>query len=70
MDLGHRLDLKGWVVYPTRDETVAALSRYRPALAEFFNVSQATVQAAQPLEWGEPPDLVASVRHLEGVDIE
>ena len=38
LDLGHRLDLKGWVVYPTRDETVAALSRYRSALAEFFRV--------------------------------
>ncbi|SFI17438.1 hypothetical protein [Bradyrhizobium sp. Gha] len=38
LDLGHRLDLKGWVVYPTRDETVAALSRYRPALAEFFRL--------------------------------
>jgi len=38
LDLGHRLDLKGWVIYPTRDETVAALSRYRPALAEFFRV--------------------------------
>ena len=38
LDLGRRLDLKGWVIYPTRDETVAALSRYRPALAEFFRV--------------------------------
>ncbi|MGY3343710.1 MULTISPECIES: carboxylate--amine ligase [unclassified Bradyrhizobium] len=38
LDLGHRLDLRGWVVYPTRDETVAALSRYRPALAEFFRL--------------------------------
>ena len=30
----------------------------------------AVVQAAQPLQRGEPPDLVTSVRHLEGVDIE
>ena len=28
------------------------------------------VQAAQPLQRGEPPDLVAAVRHLEGVDVE
>jgi D-aspartate ligase len=32
------LDLEGWVVYPTRDETVAALARYRSRLAEFFRV--------------------------------
>lgn len=38
LEVGHRLGLKGWVLYPTRDETVAALSRYRPALAEFFRV--------------------------------
>lgn len=35
---GKRLNLKGWVLYPTRDETVAALSRYRPELADFFRV--------------------------------
>jgi D-aspartate ligase len=38
LDIGHRLDLEGWVVYPTRDETVAALARYRSKLAEFFRV--------------------------------
>ena len=30
----------------------------------------AVVQAAQPAQRGEPPDLVTAVRHLEGVDIE
>jgi D-aspartate ligase len=38
LEVGRRLDLKGWVVYPTRDETVAALARYRSTLAEFFRV--------------------------------
>jgi hypothetical protein len=28
------------------------------------------VQAAQPPQRGEPPDLVASARDLEGVDVE
>jgi hypothetical protein len=28
------------------------------------------MQAAQPLERCEPPDLVTPVRHLEGVDVE
>jgi D-aspartate ligase len=35
---GERLNLQGWVLYPTRDETVAALSRYRAELATMFRV--------------------------------
>ena len=27
LEVGNRLNLKGWVLYPTRDETVAALSQ-------------------------------------------
>jgi D-aspartate ligase len=38
LDAGRRLNLKGWVLYPTRDETVAAFARYRDRLAEFFRV--------------------------------
>lgn len=38
LEIGRRLDLKGWVLYPTRDETVAAFSRNRARLAEFFRV--------------------------------
>ena len=38
LEIGHRLNLQGWVLYPTRDETVAALARYRPLLADFFRV--------------------------------
>jgi D-aspartate ligase len=38
LDVGRRLNLKGWVLFPTRDETVAALSRHRAALAEVFRV--------------------------------
>jgi D-aspartate ligase len=35
---GQRLGLDGWVLYPTRDETVAAISRHRSDLAEVFRV--------------------------------
>ncbi len=35
---GHDLGLQGWVLYPTRDETVAAISRYRSLLTGFFRV--------------------------------
>jgi D-aspartate ligase len=38
LDIGRRMGLDGWVLYPTRDETVAAFSRYRSELAEWFRV--------------------------------
>jgi len=39
MKVGQRYGLKGWVLFPTRDETVAAFSRHRDRLAEFFRVT-------------------------------
>ncbi len=41
MQVGQQYGLKGWVLYPTRDETVAAFSRHRDRLAEFFRVTTA-----------------------------
>lgn len=38
LDVGRRLGLEGWVLYPTRDETVAAFSRYRSQLMQWFRV--------------------------------
>jgi D-aspartate ligase len=38
LEIGRRLGLKGWVLYPTREEVVAAFSRGRPLLAEYFRV--------------------------------
>jgi D-aspartate ligase len=38
LDLGQRLQLDGWVLFPTRDETVAAFSRYRSELMTLFRV--------------------------------
>jgi predicted ATP-grasp superfamily ATP-dependent carboligase len=38
LGVGRHLGLKGWVLFPTRDETVAALSRHRDLLSEFFRV--------------------------------
>src|SRR5712691_11368793 len=38
LEIGHRLGLRGWVLYPTRDETVAAFARYRSMLTEWFRV--------------------------------
>lgn len=39
LEAGRRYSLKGWVLFPTRDETVAAFSRHRNQLAEFFRVT-------------------------------
>jgi D-aspartate ligase len=41
IEIGQRYGLRGWVLFPTRDETVAAFSRHRDRLAEFFRVSTA-----------------------------
>lgn len=38
LSVGRRFGLHGWVLYPTRDETVAAFSRHRAALATCFRV--------------------------------
>ena len=39
LDVGHRFGLKNWVLFPTRDETVAAFSLERDRLAKFFRVT-------------------------------
>jgi D-aspartate ligase len=39
MEIGRLFGLEGWVLFPTRDETVAAFSRHRDRLAEFFRVT-------------------------------
>jgi D-aspartate ligase len=41
MAAGRDLNLNGWVLYPTRDETVAALSRHRDVLSRSFRVPTA-----------------------------
>ena len=38
LETGRQLNLHGWVLYPTRDETVAAISLYRDLLRESFRV--------------------------------
>jgi D-aspartate ligase len=38
LTVGQRLGLQGWVIYPTRDEHVAAISRHRDRLGQIFRV--------------------------------
>lgn len=38
LSVAERRDVEGWVVYPTREETVAALSRHREQLSERFRI--------------------------------
>ena len=39
LEVGRKFDLKDWVLFPTRDETVAAFSRHQTELSEFFKVT-------------------------------
>jgi D-aspartate ligase len=39
LEIGHRFKLRNWVLFPTRDETVAAFSRHREELAAFYRVT-------------------------------
>ena len=39
LEVGERYGMKGWVLFPTRDETVVAFSRHRDRLAKFFRVT-------------------------------
>jgi D-aspartate ligase len=38
LETGRRMNLKGWVLFPTRDEHVAAFSRHKERLSEVFRV--------------------------------
>jgi len=48
LDVGYKLGLRNWVLFPTRDETVAAFSRCRTELARFFKV---TTPEWDSIEW-------------------
>lgn len=45
--IGRRLGLEGWVLYPTREETVVALSCHRAILSEMFRVPTADWNAVR-----------------------
>lgn len=38
LDVGERLGLHGWIIFPTRDEVVTALSRARDTLSQLYRV--------------------------------
>ncbi|HEY2472016.1 MAG TPA: hypothetical protein VGI45_29795 [Terracidiphilus sp.] len=48
LEVGRRFNLRNWILFPTRDEHVAAFSRYRSELAEFFRV---TTGEWDSIEW-------------------
>jgi len=41
LDLARKRDLQGWVLYPTRDETVAAISEFKTELEKVYRVPTA-----------------------------
>lgn len=48
LEVGKRFGLRNWILFPTRDETVAAFSRHRAELAEFFRVP---TQGWETVKW-------------------
>jgi D-aspartate ligase len=38
IEMGHKMNLNGWVLFPTRDEHVAAFSRHKQVLSQVFRV--------------------------------
>ena len=82
LELGKRHCLDGWVVYPTREETVAALSRHRERLLERFRIptppwdvvkwawdKRNTYEVAAELGISTPRTwVVASAEELEKID--
>ena len=47
LEIGKKFNLRGWVLYPTRDELVAAFSRYREELTPFFRVPVPEMETVQ-----------------------
>ena len=47
LELGKRLGLEGWVLYPTREELVAAISHHRSELSEVFRVPTPTWESVK-----------------------
>jgi D-aspartate ligase len=48
IEIGKRYGYRGWVLYPTRDETVAAFARHHDRLAKYFRV---TTQPWEITKW-------------------
>jgi D-aspartate ligase len=47
LDVGTRLGLQGWVLFPTRDETVAAFARHKARLEEVFRLPLPTYESVR-----------------------
>jgi D-aspartate ligase len=47
MDIGRHLELANWVLFPTRDETVTAVSRHRDELSSIFRLTTPDWSTAQ-----------------------
>jgi predicted ATP-grasp superfamily ATP-dependent carboligase len=48
LEVGHHFGLQGWVLFPTRDENVAAFSLHRERLGRFFRL---TTPAWSTVQW-------------------
>lgn len=64
LEVGRRFNLRGWVLIPTRDETVAAFSRHRDELAAFFRL---TTGEWESIRWAWDKKLTYELAEMLGV---
>lgn len=66
MEVGHRYDLKDWVLFPMRDETVAAFSIHRDRLSKFFRVTTPTWDT---IRWAWDKNNTYQLAERLGIDV-
>lgn len=66
LEIGRQFDLQDWVLFPTRDETVAAFSRHRERLSEFFRI---TTGDWKSIEWAWNKKKTYELARILGIPI-
>lgn len=66
LEVAKKYGLEGWVLIPTRDETVAAFSRYRDRLAEFFRM---TTQEWDIVQWAWDKNKTYKFAEKQGIPV-
>jgi len=66
LEAGRRFNLKNWVLFPTRDEHVAAFSRNRCELAEIFRL---TTPVSETTKWAWDKNLSYELAGKLGIPI-
>lgn len=66
LEVGKKYGLEGWVLIPTRDETVAAFARHRDRLAKFFRM---TTQEWDIVQWAWDKNKTYKFAEMQGIPV-